>query len=309
MTLKTINISMLFLLSYLFSGCIYEELPPCATKLRFNYTLNPSGDNLFGLTVDEINVYVFDHNDRFIRSYRESGTIVSNDYTLELPLGNEPVTVVAIGFGADAQYLTGSMNKNVFTPDLIAGQTTLQDFRVKLSDELIVTDKPGALLVGHIAGILPAGKFTDNVVEMTNNLNQINLQISGLSHLAYTPVFSAINGHYNYANMIPSEARIKYYHPAVTRIKSGYDDFMFSTLRLFYDAEIIFKLYDEHGNNALPGFEGADLMALIKKSPEYSSQTDLDRETTFDLRLNFKGATIVSIVINGWEVEIAKPEI
>lgn len=308
MTLKTINISMLVLLSYLFSGCIYEELPPCATKLRFNYTLNPSGDNLFGLTVDDINVYVFDHNDRFIRSYRDSGTVISNNYTLELPLGKEPISVVAVGVAAGSHYLTGSVNTNVFTPDLIAGQTTLQDFRVKLSDDLIVTNKPGALLVGHITGLLPTGKITDYAVDMTNNLNQINLQISGLSHLAYTPVFSAVNGRYNYANMIPSDARIKYYQP-VANVKSGADNFVFSTLRLSYNAEIILKLYDERGNNVLPGFGGADLMKLIKKSPEYSSQTDLDRETTFNLRLNFEGATIVSIVINGWEVEITKPEI
>lgn len=308
MTLKTINISMLVLLSYLFSGCIYEELPPCATKLRFNYTLNPSGENLFGSTVDAINVYVFDHNDRFVRSYQDSGSIVSNNYALELPLGDKPLSVVAVGVGADTRYLTGSVNTTGFTQDLIAGKTTLQDFRVKLSDELIVTDKPGALLVGRITGLLPTGRITDYAVEMTNNQNHINLQISGLSHLQYTPVFSAVNGRYNYANMIPSDARIKYYQP-VAKVKSGVDDFAFSTLRLVFDAEIILKLYDKNGNNALPGFEGADLMKLIKKSPEYSSQTDLDRETTFNLRLNFEGATIVSIEINGWEVEITKPEI
>lgn len=308
MTLKTINISILVLLSYLFSGCIYEELPPCATKLHFVYTLNPSGENLFGSTVDDINVYVFDQHDRFIRSYRDSGAIVSNFYTLELPLSKDPISVVAVGVDADGFYQTGSIKAADFTSALITGKTTLQDFRVKLSDKTIETDSPGALLVGHITGLLPTGAISDYTVDMTNNLNQINLQISGLSHVQYTPVFSVINGRYNYANMIPSDARIRYYHPIAT-VKSGNDDFVFSTLKLPYDAEIILKLYDADGNNALAGFEGVDLMKLIKKSPDFSSQIDLDRETTYNLRLNFDGSTMVSIVINGWEIVLTKPEV
>lgn len=303
---------MLFLLFFLFSGCIYDELPPCTLTLSFSYT-NSSGDNLFGETVDEINIYVFDQNDRFLKSYCDSGAVVSDSYKLKLHFEENPFTVVAVAFAADSKYQTGRVGSALtetrdFIPGLIAGETMLQDFRVKLQSEPVVADKTGALLAGHISRIMPAGVRSDHRIEMTNNMNQINLQFSGLSGLKYTPVFSSVNGRYDYENNIPSDARIRYYHPIMDKSRKSEHLFTYSTLRLLYNEPLILKLYDADGNNVLPGFESTDLMKLIRKSPEYASQIDLDKETTFNLILNFEGETIVSVSINEWEVVLAKPE-
>lgn len=307
MKIKILNISVLGLFAYLLSGCIYDDLSQCPTKIRFSYTLNPSGENLFGSTVDEINVYIFDQNNRFIRSYSDSGILVSNDYILQLPVENNPISVVAIGGDLKNNYSIGKIRNNDFDQNLIVGETTLHDFRVKLKHDPIIANNPNALLIGNITNLKSDRKLPYYTIEMTNNLNQINVQISGLSHIDYTPIISAVNARYDYNNTIPTDAKIRYYQPNNdTRLNSN--NFTFHTLRLMYDSQIMLNLYDSNGENALDGFEGLNLMELIKKSPNYSSQIELDRETIYNLQLNFEGSTIVSMIINGWEVIVTKPE-
>lgn len=310
---KQLNISILIFLACMLSGCIHEDLPACSqgALLRFKYTLNPTEENLFGATVDRISVFVFDRNGLYVKTLSDSGSIVSNDYSLILPPEYGECSVVAVGANSISKLEIGSYTSNNeslnFTPDLNVGQTTLHDFRMKVGGNEVFPINPGAMLVGSLQKIIISSYKTEYTIEMTNNMNVVNLKISGLSHLKYTPVLVADNGRYDYENKIPADAREKIYLSA--NVKRADHNFCFNTFRLVDNSEIKLLLLDEKGENAIPGFSGLNLISLIKESPDYDSQLDLDKENQYDLELTFDGATLVSISVNNWDKVMVKPEV
>lgn len=310
---KQLNISILLFLACVLSGCIHEELSACrqGVLLRFKYTLNPTGENLFGATVDRISVFVFDINGLYVKTLTDSGGIVSNDYSLILPPEYDECSVVAVGTTEISSLQIGAYTSNDeslnFTPFLKVGETTLHDFRLKVDDNEVFPLNPGAMLIGSLQKIMTTGYNAEYTIEMTNNVNVVNLKISGLSHLKYTPVLVADNGRYDYENNIPVDSREMIYLSA--NAKQADHNFSFNTLRLVDGSEIKLLLLDEKGENAVTGFSGLNLISLIKESPDFNNQLDLDKENLYNLELRFDGATLVSISVNNWEKVMVKPEV
>lgn len=310
---KQLNISILLFLACMLSGCIHEDLPACrqGALLRFKYTLNPTEENLFGATVDRISVFVFDANGLYVNTLRDSGDVVSNDYSLVLSPEYNECSVVAVGTNDISNIKIGSYtsdNESLnFTPLLKVGETTLADFRMKVGGNEVFPLNPGAMLVGSLQKIMTTRNNPEYTIEMTNNMNIVNLKISGLSHLKYTPVLVADNGRYDYENNIPDDAREKIY--LSTNVKRAEHNFCFNTLRLIDGSEIKLLLLDDNGKQAVPGFSGINLISLIKESPDFNDQTDLDKENLYNLELTFDGVTLVSIGVNNWDKVMVKPEV
>ena len=112
---------------------------------------------------------------------------------------------------------------------------------------------------------------------------------------------------YDYENNIPDDAREKIY--LSTNVKRAEHNFCFNTLRLIDGSEIKLLLLDDNGKQAVPGFSGINLISLIKESPDFNDQTDLDKENLYNLELTFDGVTLVSIGVNNWDKVMVKPEV
>lgn len=305
------NIIIILTLTCTFSGCVFEDLPSCtqAARLHFTYTLNPSDSDLFGTSVSHINVYIFDKNGVYIRTESDQGEHLTNGYGMNINLPAGEYTLLGIGY-KELFFETGRVNikqKNGFQPGLIAGETTLTDFRIKskYDENEFFPYNIESLLKGNLKSIrIIEGQSGNFTMPLIQNKNRINIRLRGLPDAEYQPVLQANNGRYDFENRIPADAQDKIYTP---KWNAQQDFYFFDVLRLVENQNMRLMLIDQKGN-WVQEFEAPDLISEIMKSPDYNTQQDLDKELLFNIDLQFGSTGVIGITINGWENVPVKPE-
>lgn len=307
------QISFFFLFIVLMSACVAEDLSNCmqSASLKFRYVLNPTGEDLFGVSVDKVRVFIFNAEGKYIAEKSDSSIQFTNDYQMPIALEEGHYSFVVV-CGKETNFLIGRYSSadalNQFCADLVVGKTTLDEFRIKINtvNGDFFPKEIGTLFVANQTNIsIPRLMNEPILFNLTNDRNIIDLEISGLNDLKYTPVLTSRNGRYNYENNIPADAKDKIY---TSSLNKGKNKFQFDVMRLLVNAPLSLRLIDERGRNVLPGFNSINLIQEILKSPDFSSQLDLDKNSNYTIKLKFEGATLVSISINSWVNIQVKPE-
>lgn len=307
------RIFLFLLLVVVMFACVAEDLSNCmqSASLKFKYVLNPTGENLFGVSIDKVRVFIFNAEGKYIAERSDSSIQFTNDYQMPIALEEGNYSFVAV-CGKEINFSIGQYSStedlNQFSPDLVVGETTLDDFRIKINtlNGNLFPENIGTLFVANQTNIsFPRLKDEPIVFDLINDRNTIDLEISGLTDLRYIPVLTSCNGRYNYENNIPADAKDNIYMPSQDK---GQNQFQFNVMRLLTNTPLSLRLIDERGKNVLPGFKSINLIQEILKSPEFSSQLDLDKNSDYTIKLKFDGTTLVSISINSWENIQVKPE-
>lgn len=139
------------------ASCVKEDLDDCqvpATSkvaLLFDYTYNTKEADAFSAEVKDLNVYVFDHDGKFIDSYMENSNKFETGHTMEISdLKDGKYTFVCLA--RDRQPITRTPEDEMefsFAP-LTPGVSTIDDLTVKMgkpnSKEAIENNKDFAAL-------------------------------------------------------------------------------------------------------------------------------------------------------------------
>ena len=305
----------LFILLSVFSflpGCIYENPQPCeeVSNMRFFYLLNPEDKDLFGESVNRIDVYIFDKDGIYIGKKSDSGPHIQNNYSMPIDLPDGVYTFVVTG------YKSSFFNIGVFDPfkvntkfdeGLITGQSTLENFRLKtayIHNILFPTELQSLLRGNLIEREITKKELSVLDVFMIQYTNQIQISLKGLDTTGYKPVIYANNGRYDYENNIPVDAQDKIYN---ARISHG-QTYSFDVLRLIMHKKMTFMLVDKNGI-PMPGIKPVELIDEIQKSPAYKTQGELDKENVYRITLNYHQAVLVGVSVNGWSNIPVKPEV
>lgn len=165
-------------------GSIYEDEGDCTPYyyVQFVYDHNMKFADAFANEVEDVNLYVFDSNDKFVTLFSERGDVLQSDgYKMRLPLAPGHYTIVAwCGlYGKNGSYSL---------PDVTPGVTTLQELNCRLDDREYKDN--GEVSVGEIDDLfhgiqtydLP-DSYGDHVFKMPlkKNTNYVRVVLQHLS--------------------------------------------------------------------------------------------------------------------------------
>ena len=299
------------------SCTILEDLEPCprGVRIKFVFDYNMEYANAFHSKVDCYDLYVYDKEGNFLKSFTETGEKLKDEnYRLEIDLPHGEYTLVCYGG-------TACDNSTFRLTTEPAEGTVRNDLEQNLIHDGTVSNKRlhdfyyGAKTV-KVTGEL----YNDVTLNLMRNTNNIRVM---LQHLDGTPIpedkfncyITDDNTKFDaYNNLVPN-GKITYQPWAqgiVTPTKAN--DFSsayaeFSTSRLHVDNPnrlVIETKEDVHKVIDIP----LNQYLLLLKSQQYDkmpSQEFLDRESNWSLIFfldeGFRWSTI-QIIINGWTVRL-----
>ncbi len=322
--MKCISVSVIvFSILFFMQSCIKEDLPDCGDsmlQLRFRYTLNNKYSDLFGTEVRQVTVYLFDADGKYVSSYSETGDKLANNYIMTIPLPEGQYQAAVFCDNANT-FTAGWIDKqmDLFYKEFQPGITAINDFRIVLNSKegaegyLVPESVLGDLYAGYVANALSTydtSHITD--VDLMKDTKNIIVKVSGLDFLTRSKVvpetyITAINGRYNSDNSIDISHQMLKYTPHSTSIIGNTMENRLKTMRLVsgHAPMLVIK------HPSIPGYVfNKDMTELILSNPKYASQEDIDREDTFMFEINMSQTDnniIISILINGWEINTVIP--
>lgn len=116
---------------------LYDDLPPCEVKhaVRFQFTNNMEEADAFSNKVHSIDLYVFDENDVFVKSFHEAGDILAmQGYTMALE-GLDPGKYTLVVWGGMHNEGTRSESFEIVN-DCVPGETKRRDLMCRMDREV-----------------------------------------------------------------------------------------------------------------------------------------------------------------------------
>lgn len=291
------------LLAVLFPGCgvLHDDLSQCDFFLKFRYDYNLAYQDWFGEQVEEVKVFVFDKDGKYVQTFRDEAPALSvPGYRMQIPYHMKGYTMVVWAGRTADDYLL---------PELTAGDPI---------DKLTLSYEP---LNGNsdcrIAPLWQSGPVTmtfpdegesTQAVSLIRDTNDFNISISGQADSPkpisdFDICIKGANGSYDRHNNIREKC------PEITYIASGYDlgqKAQLYTMRMVQGAPLLLSVAEKSTGRfiSLGGKKEIDLTELMLESkPEsMSGQEYLDRKYIWDVVLNYDRDTYmaVSVTINGW---------
>lgn len=294
---------MLLLMSSVLCGCgvLHDDLSKCDLFLKFRYDYNMSYEDWFPSQVEEVKVFVFDKEGKYVQTFTESGEALKTaGYRMNIPYHMKGHTLVVWAGRTDADYVL---------PQLAAGDP-INKLTLCYEPQSGTSNRKIAPLwySGTAEMIFPEEGETVQDVSLIRNTNDFNIGISGQGG-TFKPVsdfdirIKGANGSYDCHNNCPAEIADITYTPA------GYDGEQTAhlyTMRLIKGASMLLSVTEKStGKEILIGGKAqADLIDLLLKSkPENMGEQEyLDRKYIWDLSFSYDTATYmaVSVTINGW---------
>lgn len=287
--------------SIFFTSCIRENLddcPPARSSLRiyFSYDFDLISKALAGKDIENVHLYVFDKDDRFVLCKPEYNVqLDGNEYIdLELPPGT--YNIVA-WFNQGEHYRT-----NPDADGFSEGKTLRTDAQLYLdlpSGDSICTELPH-LLYGGLSDVVVTGVTEHRyTIPVQQNTYRINLTVEGLPSTSdtYATVISDDNGRYNFDNSFAPCSEFRY---KTTTLFGSNKQLNTSTvvLRLSDGRQPVLNFLNETSQENL--FAG-DLIALIKEANKYGASLDFKNTHEFDILLTFNADMSVTVTVNGWK--------
>lgn len=318
--MKRISLYLLTVFILLLQSCTKEDRIPCKSELllRFRYTLNNQNVNLFGTQVKRITVYVFDSNGKYVDSFTDSGSQLTNDYVMHIPLAVGKYNIVVYG-GDFTTYSAGELsNLNVLNQTLRKGVTDINDFRTELknisgTDNFLypasVPDDLYSGMAANVAAVYDNHTITD--VDLIKNTKKITVKISGTSNIdAPLEVYIiAQNGRYGYDNNIDAGGGTFKYSPVNTLTQPDFTQAELKILRLMLGQSPMLVVRNSFTHEII---YNENMISQILSTKKYISQEDLDRENefVFEIKIDSKGSDVgISVFINGWKINNINPDL
>ncbi|MGL5636595.1 MAG: FimB/Mfa2 family fimbrial subunit [Bacteroidales bacterium] len=309
-------------------ACTHEDTSNCAQgiQLHFTHLLNKQNQNLFGEKVNGVSVYVFGADGKFVDTYVSGNTKLTNDYVMTLSL--KPGTYRLIVLGGDMNtYQVGEMSNSQsdnFDLLLRKGVTDINHFAFLINkeyqagSELNISSELSHLFYGYASGLdVEYGTYTDATIDLIRDTKRINVRITGYRFLTdhlfrdqQNPGIDvealSLNGRYKNDNSIDEYAK---------KLRYIFSNNKQSGDTLNYTA-IMMRLLIENDPSQLkvilPAVQNElynkNMVEQICKNPQYKTQTDLDREETFNFDISILPDLNISIKINGWEIIEVTPD-
>lgn len=283
--------------------------------LRFRYTLNDQYENLFGSEVNRITVYLFDSNGKYVDSFSEQGDILTNDYLMRIPLPEGKYSAVVWG-GDLATYSVGELDSQTSTISqlLRKGVTDIHDFRTELKNSsgeggyLFATDIPNDLYAGLTRdGTSSVDNQDITDIELTKDTKKIKVKITGTSTIPepLEVYITAINGRYGFDNNIDPDHGTFKYTPVNASIQPDELVVDLKIMRLMLGQSPMLVVRNSVSSEIL--YNG-NMVDYILSTPQYASQEDLDREDEFVFEITFIGNLVVTVSVNGWQINEVNPD-
>ena len=195
--------------------------------VRFVYDMNLKWANAFPSEVNSVNLYVFDNNDRFVKSYIYNGEELSDPkFSIELDLQAGTYKMLA-WCGLDNP---GAAEESFSVPVPIAGVTTLSEMTCALNtqtkgvyanesgDKVYSTERLYFLYWGYLEATLVDnhdGQTYDYVICLTKDTNHVRIilqEINGedLNPEDYEFTIESVNGIMSWNNQPIGDTKITY---------------------------------------------------------------------------------------------------
>lgn len=296
-------------------GCIKEDTSKCnvGVNVTYSYTKNPSGTNKFGSDVNMLILYIFDQDNLYVGSAIERGPQLTNDYIqrVSLPKAGTYTFVAWCAGRGIGDYEIVQKTATGFDKNFIVGKTKLSDMRMRVVETKygVIDTEINDLFFGsrHQVEVNSDAVYTPIEIDLIKNTNTIHLSMAGFTPAQrvraastdYHVTLSTMGGVYNFDNTVDKLSSSQYtYKHYDFQINGETLIHSLKTLQLLTWREMMLSITEtETGAEVI---SPTNLVAMIMKSPAYSTQDDLDREDTFDITLTKD--TEVTINVNGWEI-------
>lgn len=293
---------------------LYDDLQPCDLWVEFNYDYNMQYMNRFEKEAQDVQLFVFDGNGKFLTVFNDKSAPYTADFKMKLSLIPGKYTLLAYS-GLDGNYAAVKLTPGTSTPE---------DLKVLVNRtaENIVDKKLKPLLNGLIEKIDVTGLYGQTIkMPMKKLTNQIRLIFQDLSKGGASTIdvnnydleITASNGAYNGKGESVSDALLHYlpYFRENLKGETGGAVIEFNTLRLFANKNYRLIIREKATGEELFNVRLADLLLQTKfyENNTLSDQEYLDRQDRYVLVFAFDGRPLtkegflsVAVWINGWLV-------
>ena len=326
---KKITFALCFSLLGLFSSCIYENEVDCPCEVRFVYDYNMEFADAFPSQVNDVMLFIFDDDGRFISSLQDSGPHLDAGYRMPLQLVPGHYQLVAwAGLLTD----TDCYNLNC---DLQRGTSTVDDLMLCLQteedeyDQCLTDVWHGQLADFEVKADAPS-YATISLVKDVKRFRVLLQDTEGnaLSKDDYSFGITTANRMLDHQNE-PCECEPLVYRPhtlveatisndaAPTRATDLHALVAeLNTLRLTDDVPVRFTVRNEREQQDLFDIDLQKYLNLMKLEvhADMSLQEYLDRESSYQVILimghnNAGQELIMSIQINAWTLVFNQTEL
>lgn len=308
-----ILLTLSFLL-LLLSGCTKEDLSVCVTSTAFkcSFELNNEHTDQFAKLVNKVDLYIFDGSGLLVKHISEAKDYLPEGYTISADLNYGTYTAVLYGTVNGNKEVSVGTKQGDLTTALAAmkeGESRMSDMRLMLSSITGQTDRDlEVVLHGMVSQFTVTMKPETHNVQFIRNTHVVELNIRGLDYLmsetfALPDVSVRVEGNnkaYLYDNTLDMELGKVTHAPYWQEYSNDILVSRLSVLRLFKEHPMTLKIYS--GNNIIWQL---NLTAEIMKSPDYTTNEDLDREDKFIIDIKVTTAGDITVVVNGWTTTTA----
>ena len=292
---------ILVLLTFgLLVGCTKEDVSNCPSGMVLSISYDaPSGDKLLSESIDNISVYIFDSQGKYVKTVtKPTKEIESAGSKMSVYVADSGFyKLITLGDSEDLDYAIHADISADNTRSLTPLVSDIEDFRVQLKHNLdhTITKELGGFFMDTVQNV-EAMLSTHNTytTDLIKNNKLIRVTIKGLSSVE--PIIRSKNSLYNKSNNILDTAKEIIYKPYSIDVAKGV--YLTTTLRIMETIDM--PLTIESKSSGVVG--SYDLVDLIQLNPKYTTQESIDREDTFDLSFVYADDTFISIKVNEWEV-------
>lgn len=285
------------------TSCIDDSTDGCPAglSLRFEYTLNESNEDLFAEDVTHLDLYLYDKDGYYVKSYKllQSELKNGNTFPLSLPAGS--YTFVTWANMPDGAYQCTSGPK-------------IEDMRIKLNVSTSDEADPAPHSLFHGMASITVGKTINNqqTISLTQNTKLLHIllketggNMNPLKIGDYTISITSSNGAYSYDNSVVGGDLLSY-KPSYSLIDEHTLKSDYTLLRLYAGDDTRIQIKNAQGKVIYD----ESLTTKIMESPAFTCDEDFDRCQELTLKYVIttndppieSGPTISLTMINDWVV-------
>lgn len=305
--LQPIRFAILLLLASfatLLSGCILNESDDCPgelcrVKVNFVYELNMRYTDEFASVADNVELYVFDNaTGNLMESITISRSeLAANGYSADLALPQGSYNIVCWANICDSDYERNSV---------IGQHRSAAYIHTKCRGDGTIDRDFTAIYHGQcdIAATGGSAQATINLIKNTNYVNVHNVfDIVLPPNVQIVSYITGSNGTFDFDNNQASAGPTLKYIPREVITYAGQTNSHYYTLqRMWSGDDLELTVLWKETNQPDKILKQMRITPAIMSNPVYSTDTDLEREDTYNITFTYTGTFMVSeIYINDWQ--------
>lgn len=293
------------------SGCdalIYEDMLDCpqGVYLRF-YTKTPCNtDTIYPVDIKNLNVFVFDENEKFVAEYTEDNVTLSSNYEMLIPIYPHGQYSFVAWAGIDSHYTRQNLQQKVTTKeDLLLQLKQSAGLAENLKGESLYTGTSNNVFLPDPESVLGA-YYEHTSIRLAQYVSRIEVIVEGMQYPEDFKVeINMRNGDYSINGDILRNADAMQYPP-----EYSYGDSIltakFTTLKLEtgHDGWLTIKWKE---NKVL--YHEDLLGTLLLQNPDVNLSCDHDFVIRFKVKENNDTYVVTEVWVNDWLIHTYNTDI